>query len=43
MRHPQMVRAIATTRHGDTAAKLGSDRVDLAERPVAAGLIKLKD
>jgi hypothetical protein len=33
----------ATTRHGGAAAKLGSDHVDLAERPMAAGLIKLKD
>ena len=37
-----MVRAIAMTRHGGTAAKLGSDRVDLAERPVTAGLYRVR-
>ena len=36
-----MMRAVAPTSHRDTAAKFGGDRLDIAERPVAAAVIEL--
>ena len=35
------MRAVAPTSHRDTAAKFGGDRLDIAERPVAAAVIEL--
>ena len=43
VRHAQMVPAIAMTRCGDAAAKLGRDLVHLAERPVTASGVEFED
>jgi len=42
VRHAQMVRAVATTRHDGTAAEQRRDLVHLAERPVTAPVVELE-